>query len=42
MIQPYTANHAAAIWILKAFDPSEYMKLSAILFMSVLILKQLK
>ena len=35
-------NHAAAIWVLKAFDPSEYIKLSLFLFMSVLILKQLK
>ena len=24
----HIANHAAAIWILKAFDPSEYIKLS--------------
>ena len=35
-------NHTAAIWVLKAFDPSEYIKFSLFLFMSVLILKQLK
>ena len=38
----HTANHAAAIWVLKAFDPSEHFKLSPFSFMSVLILKQLK
>ena len=38
----HVANHAAAIWIFKAFDTSEYIKLSSFLFMSVLILKQLK
>ena len=34
--------HAAGIWVLKAFDPSGYIKLNPFLFMSVLALKQLK
>ena len=38
----HIANHAAAIWVLKPFDPSEYIKFSPFLFMSVLILKQLQ
>ena len=38
----HIANHAAATWVLKAIDPSEYIKLSLFLFMSVLTLKQLK
>ena len=38
----HVANHVAAEWVLKAFEPSEYIKLNPFLFMSVLILKQLK
>ena len=32
----HIANHTAAIWVLKAFDTSEYIKLSPFLFISVL------
>ena len=32
----YIANHATANWVLKAFNSSEYIKLSPFLFMSVL------
>ena len=38
----HIVNHAAANWVLKASDPSEYIELSLFLFMSVLTLKQLK
>ena len=38
----HIANPAAANWVLKFFDPSEYLKLSLFLFMPVLTFKQLK
>ena len=36
------ANNAEAIWVLKAFDPSEHIKLSQFLLMLISKLKQLK
>ena len=38
----HIANPATANWVLKSFDPSEYLKLNLFLFMPVLTFKQLK
>ena len=41
IIQPHSSNHVAGICVLKAFEPSEFFKLSALFVMSVLTLKKL-